>query len=507
MNVGCVITMECNQQTKDSLTTHRRELAVSRARTRCVVGIVGVAALLSWVTAVNAQTFSSGSNGSLGAFAPGANTTVALPPDGVLNYTTITIPAGVTVMFTPNAANTPVTMLATGDVSIAGTVNVDGTKGTGGIVSSGFVPGKSGGPGGFAGGAGGMGGVVNTFGSPGLGPGGGVPVTTLPGGPQHAVYGAPGTFVSLLPLFGGSGGAGGQQTNNSGTIVTGEPGAGGGGAIVVASTTMITVTNTGTITARGGDHVSAGLLSSSLFGGVGSGGVIRLVAPQITNQGTLAAAGGRILAQNFEVGGTGRIRAEAFVFGPFAATSPAASLVNQTGPVTSASTPALVNLPTLTFTSVGGVAPPTSPTGSFTTADVALPPATTNPVSVTLTATNTPAPTTYTIKVLPRFASPVSQTVNSGGSFAISTATANVTFPNGVISGLQAFAGFTLTASLTPIIDGEPADQVLLAAGYGEPSTLTLVTKSGKEVPVSQLSQEDQLKVVMAFEAMRNETR
>ena len=27
-----------------------------------------------------------------------------------------------------------------------------------------------------------------------------------------------------------------------------------------------------------------------------------------------------------------------------------------------------------------------------------------------------------------------------------------------------------------------------LAAGYGEPSTLTLVTKSGKEIPISQLS-------------------
>lgn len=171
------------------------------------------------------------------------------------------------------------------------------------------------------------------------------------------------------------------------------------------------------------------------------------------------------------------------------------------------STPALVSLPTLAFTSVGGVAPPAAPTGSFTTADVTLPPTTTNPVSVTLTATNTPAPTTYTIKLLPQFASPVSQTVNSGGSFAVSTATANVTFPNGVVSALQAFAGFTLTASLAPIIDGEPADQVLLAAGYGEPSTLTLVTKSGKEIPVSQLSQADQVKVAKAFEAMRNETR
>jgi hypothetical protein len=166
--------------------------------------------------------------------------------------------------------------------------------------------------------------------------------------------------------------------------------------------------------------------------------------------------------------------------------------------------PALINLPTLAFTSIGGVAPPTTPTGSFTTADVTLPGGTTNPVSVTLTATNTPPAITYTFKLLPQFANPVSQTVNSAGTFAVSTATANVTFPNGRISALQAFAIFTLTASLAPIIDGEPAEQVLLAAGYGEPSTLTLMTKSGREVPLLELPQEDQLKVAMAFEAMRN---
>jgi len=121
--------------------------------------------------------------------------------------------------------------------------------------------------------------------------------------------------------------------------------------------------------------------------------------------------------------------------------------------VTAASTPALVNLPTLAVTSIGGVAPPAAPAGSFTTADVTLPGGTTNPVPLTLTATNTPAPTTYTIKLLPQFANPVSQTVNSTGSFTMSTATANVTFPNGRISALQVFAGFTLTAALAPIID------------------------------------------------------
>lgn len=255
-----------------------REHVMKRIRAGSALGIVSIAVLFGWVTAVSAQTFSSGSNGTLGAFAPGANATVVVPSDGVLNYTTITVPAGVTVSFTPNAANTPVTMLATGDVSIAGTVNLDGTKSTCCIVSPGFVPGKPGGPGGFAGGAGGMGGLVNTFGSPGLGPGGGLPVTTNTSA-QYGAYGAPNTFMSFLPLFGGSGGAGSPQFNSSGTIFAGEPGAGGGGAIVVASTTKITVTSTGTITARGGDHASAFVSNIQQTGGVGSGGAIRLVAP------------------------------------------------------------------------------------------------------------------------------------------------------------------------------------------------------------------------------------
>src|SRR5437870_2733465 len=92
-----------------------------------VAALLGLASL--WAAPVFAQTFSSGSNSSLGAFNPTSNTTVTLPADGVLNYTTINIPLGVTVTFTPNAANTPVTMLATGDVTIAGTIRVNGASG------------------------------------------------------------------------------------------------------------------------------------------------------------------------------------------------------------------------------------------------------------------------------------------------------------------------------------------------------------------------------------------
>jgi hypothetical protein len=93
-------------------------------------------------------SFSSGSTGADGAFAPTSNVTVPLPPDGVLNYTTVDIPGGVTLTFKRNATNSPVILLASGDVTITGAVDVSGSAGVG------FLAG-AGGPGGFEGGWGG----------------------------------------------------------------------------------------------------------------------------------------------------------------------------------------------------------------------------------------------------------------------------------------------------------------------------------------------------------------
>jgi hypothetical protein len=191
------------------------------------------------------------------------------------------------------------------------------------------------------------------------------------------------------------------------------------------------------------------------------------------------------------VGGAGRIRLEAFTLGFTGTSNPAASLSTAPGPVTSTSAPALVNLPTLTIASVGGVAAPTTPGGTYTTADVALPTGTTNPVPVTLTITNTPVGTVFTVRLLPQFSNATSvNSTASSGTFATSTSTANVTFPTGEVSVLNAFGSFTLptqTAALFPLIDGEPVDRIMVAATYGEPSTVTLITRSGKEVLAEQV--------------------
>src|SRR5262245_21188513 len=125
---------------------------------------------------LGAQAMNSGSTGADGAFSPTVSTTVPLPPSGIFNFTTVTIPAGVTVTFQRNTTNTPVVVLAAGDVSIGGSINVSGTPaantgaaGDGALGDDG-VPGV-GGPGGFDGGRGGLAGLQR--GGAGLGPGGG----------------------------------------------------------------------------------------------------------------------------------------------------------------------------------------------------------------------------------------------------------------------------------------------------------------------------------------------
>lgn len=459
------------------------------------MGGVGVTLMLLWAVPVWAQTFSSGSTGADGAFAPTANTTVTLPADGVLNYTRVNIPSGVTVTFAKNAANTPVTMLVTGDVTIAGTLNLNGATGIGGFSLPGPVVnlGGVGGPGGFPGGQGGARGPTNNNGSAGQGPGGsnpGADGSTV----QGATYGAPSSFVSLIPLFGGSGGGG----TNGGENLTGGSGGGGGGAIVLASTTKITVT--GSIVANGGGQ-DVGCHTSGT--GNGSGGAIRLIAPQISTSGTLQATSG---AGSCSPGGPGRIRIETFVIGQIAPTVPPASISNALGPVTVASTPALSNPPTLTISSVGGAVSPAMPSGSFTTADVSLPQGTNNPVTVTLAANNIPVGAIFTVKLIPQFAAPtIVSSSPSTGTFSNATANANVSLPSGQVSVLNAHVSFTLpqqTAALFPLIDGEPVERVLLAAGYGEASTLTLITPSGKEKRMDQLAGDDQRKATRALEVM-----
>jgi hypothetical protein len=70
-------------------------------------------------------------DGSTWSFAGGKNHTFNMTgrPDGIWNFTTIQVPAGVTVRFDKNAANTPVRWLATGDVTLDGSLILNGERG------------------------------------------------------------------------------------------------------------------------------------------------------------------------------------------------------------------------------------------------------------------------------------------------------------------------------------------------------------------------------------------
>lgn len=451
------------------------------------------------VTAHAQGNFSSGSTGADGAFNPAQSQTLQLPESGVFNFTTVNVPAGVIIRFGRNSRNTPVTILATGNVTIAGTLDVSGSNGgqpTGGL----------GGPGGFNGGAGGPATLVSgsfSLGGNGDGPGGGrgsgsaATPTSLGagGGGGFANPGLPGSWDSgptangaggpryglptLLPLIGGSGGGGESGFSSSGA---GAGGGGGGGALLLASSGVITFGDDSfnvRIAASGGNGFSV-----NVGGGGGSGGAVRLMANTIT--GTLRVnAGGGTNNGYGGGGGGGYVRVEAFdltslTIVPTSGTSPRVSMATP-GVVTPA------NLPSIRIVSVAGIAPPSKPSGSLQGGpDIILPSSQSNPVSVALSASNIPLGTTLQVTLTPESgARIVTQSTALTGTLASATASASVSLPDG-ISVIQAagtidVAGTQLTAS-----NGEKVKRIEVSATYGGRSTVTYITESGKRIIAGQ---------------------
>lgn len=471
-------------------------------------------ALALLMTAAAAQAFDSGSTGADGELAPTVNTEISLPPSGILNYTSISIPAGVRVTFQPNALNTPVTLLVSGDALIAGIIDVSGRSaadsngaGDGNTADDGLA--GAAGPGGYAGGRGGQGSPSVAAGSPrtaaaGVGPGGGRPVTLR--FDSACVSGSGGSFATagavtsnagvcgvgpaatygtadLLPLIGGSGGAGGH----GGAGIGGAGGGGGGGALLLAVSGTLNVT--GQILANGGNGGRiAGTTNTDLgaVGGGGSGGAIRMVASTLQGNGAISAVGGRQgaysngnPAQQGVSGGSGRIRLEAEVLQRSAATTPDYT-TGQPGPL------ALEGVPSLRIARVGGFDAPASPTGH---ADIVLPVDAPNPVEVVINTVNVPLGNTITIIANPPAGTP--QSFTSGaivGSLANGTATTNVDIPPGP-SVLLATLSFAVSGAqaqqLAAFTGGEPVVEVELATRLGDGAqAMTLITESGRRVDV-----------------------
>lgn len=469
----------------------------------------------------HAFAFESGSTGADGAFNPTVNTQLQLPPTGIFNFTTVNIPTGVTVTFRKNATNTPVTILASGNVTIAGSINVNGSNSTNagaagdGNLGDDGIPG-AGGPGGYDGGAGGV--VSSGRGGNGLGPGGGNGGNFVSnwgqtegggggynggGGWGHAWnngyrdnYGNTGTggpsygSTLLLPMIGGSGGGGG----GGGTAFRGAGGGGGGGAILIASSGTVSIT--GTIYARGGHSGLSAGPGFGAVGGGGSGGAIRIVATTISGNGTIDAYHGYSGYRNsgdwtngtyayndnsaYGAGANGRIRLEAETFTRTAASNPT-HVFGAPGSVF------VAGLPTLRIASVAGVDAPAAPTGN---ADITLPADTANPVTVVLNTTGVPVGNTIKLTVKP--ANGASTSVISpalSGTTDNATASVDVNLPSGP-SVLEATTTYTIVASLGETLGqqyakGERVEKIELTAGMRGESTATLITVSGKRYPMT----------------------
>ena len=118
----------------------------------------------------------------------------------------------------------------------------------------------------------------------------------------------------IIPLVGGSGGAGGGDGREGETgLLRGGGGAGGGAILIATEGDMIigTENGNGRIVSYGGELGGIGD-NSSFWGGSGSGGAIRLLAPKIQGQGRIEAD-----SPNSRPGGLGRIRIETNNFNEF----------------------------------------------------------------------------------------------------------------------------------------------------------------------------------------------
>ena len=426
--------------------------------------------------------FDSGSTGANGPLNITADTELTLPPSGVFNFTEITIADGATLTFQKNAANTPVYMLASGDVLIAGTIDIRGASAEDAADER---RGGAGGPGGYDGGGGGFIGIpTEDDGGAGIGPGGGPPGTESVFGGGGAGFagtgaasqgtagrGGPAYGASyLIPLIGGSGGGGGTASSTN----FGGGGGGGGGALLIAASGSVNIS--GSILAAGGRGASMDVIDDPGSGGGGSGGAVRIVATTIEGAGEINAAGadgGRAGARDGGRGSDGRIRLEAENFlrpnatiPPFSGASPNPAFV--------------VNLPGLSITSVAGIAAPASPTGIN---DIVLPENIANPLAIEFATNGIPLGGVIELTATPQLGNPT--TVLStliGGAQEAGTASASIDLANGP-NVLIATTTFEVTASLqrdySNYAMGESIKEIQVSWQPGVGSVTTFVTAMG----------------------------
>ena len=355
----------------------------------------------------------TGSDGSDGVLEVTTSTNIDMRghANGIYRYVSVNIADGGVVTFTPNTNNTPVVWLVQNNVTIAGTVDLSGS----GVSYGPLTPGQ-GGPGGYRGG--------NGITPAGQGPGGGgAGVGMYYGG--NASYGtsgysnnpppagAPGVIYGndyLIPLQGGSGG--GAAVTNGTTAC----GGGGGGAILIAASGRIQLD--GRIRSFGW----YGGFNGSWYGGIGSGGAIRLAASAIAGNGevdvsSMGGSGGE---------GSGRVRFDCIqndfnghIIGPFTQGSQFV-FIPPSGPEAQ-----------LLIASVGGNPVPSTPGGVLLTPDVFISATQPNPVSVVVQYSNVPVNSAITVTLTPIGGAPITEVGHTSLTMLSGSVTVMMNIPRG----------------------------------------------------------------------------
>jgi hypothetical protein len=364
--------------------------------------------------------FSSGSTGVDGALSittPGVTyfNPVAMKlttGTNIFNFTTITIAAGSTLKFWEGVFHGPVFLLASGDVTINGTIDLTGDNSPG-PTASGAQQGISfPGSGGYSGGLGGIHGDPNHAALPGNGPGGGA-AGDINNTPGFAVGGQFTGDQFLVPLVGGSGGGG---TNDNGQF--GAQGGAGGGAILIASSTKITLDSQ----AKGGKNGSIIADGSSATRGCGgSGGAIRLVSNSVAGANSFLFSVNNFSGNCKTVPTPGLVRIESN-----GTNITSGNIVGNS----QFSVPYALNLPTaplpvISVTSINGITINANP---FSFPDTTI--NTSSQVPVVITATNVPLASTVNMYLLSDAGPNQTIPVKLTGTDQSSMATVNVTFPS-----------------------------------------------------------------------------
>jgi subtilisin-like proprotein convertase family protein len=257
-----------------------------------------------WVQAATGSDGTSGcaacGNGSEGDFSSSGNQSLS----GTHNYKDFTINAGHTVTGT---GGSPLVILATGKVTIHGTLQLSGGKGTDATTCCPDNPGGTAGAGGGTGGTGNSGQAQSGSGSGGGGGGcnagygaggggGGHTSSGQNGGTSGNSCGSPGggggaygnaTFAGGITAGSGGGAGGYGAANNS----CGSGGGGGGGAVTLIGGSIL-VGSKGSILANGGAGGAVINDRDGGAGGGGSGGGIWLRGATIDMQGIVEAKAG-----------------------------------------------------------------------------------------------------------------------------------------------------------------------------------------------------------------------